>query len=333
MRRLRASSGQLAASDDSDKNVHIIFEKSKGPATAQYQRLPENLRVTVSEDVWSGYSQIRRDSFCRMLANPNSFFYRNRPPGDPQRFGSFTEDEEEAFLERLRYFREDLHIDDGLWGLFAVPLRGRVGYQCSNFYRSLIQGRKIEDPNYEVDGVGKLIFQRGQARAAPDGSIRTLEQEAIEFVARCMSRDGTVVKTPVRVDRRTGGESTIRKVRRSIAPASPGSDLRRSIVVGARNRQNERTRKKRDGNREAETANDDWSCLLYGKDSVTGQPMLAPLMDATSGIVLDATTWERIFAGTLECSLEHFAESVDDLVPMTKRWFGQYRLRVANVGW
>jgi hypothetical protein len=337
MRRAGGSSAQRAASENTDEvpdsNVHIIFEKSKDPTTVPYQHLPENLRVTVSEDVWSGYSQIRRDSFCRMLANPNSFFYRNRPPGDPQRFGSFTQDEEEAFLKRLRYFREDLHIEDGLWGLFAVPLRGRVGYQCSSFYRSLIHGQKVEDSKYEVDGGGKLVFQRGQGRSIPESSMRILEQEAIEFVAQCMNRDGAVVKDPVRVDPRTGEESTVKKVRRPIGPGPKACDLSRPVVVGARTARTERMRKKKDWNWERELAHDEWSCLLYGKDSVTGQPMLAPLMDTTSGIVLDATTWEGILDGTVQCTLEHFAESVEDLVPMTKRWFEQYRLKVANVSW
>jgi hypothetical protein len=266
-----------------------------------------------------------------MLANPNSFFYRNRPPGDPQRFGSFTPDEEAAFLERLRHFREDLHIDDGLWGLFAVPLRGRVGYQCSNFHRSLIHGQRIKDAKYEVNG-GKLVFQRGQPRAVPEESIKALEQEAREFVAQCMNRDGAVVAKPVRVDRRTGVESTVKRVRPSVAPAARGGDLGKPIIVTPTTRQGEHTQKKKDWNKEREIGNDEWSCLLYGKDSVTGLPMLAPLMDTASGIVLDATTWDRIFDGTLECHLEHFAASVDDLIPMTKRWFAQYRLKVANVG-
>jgi hypothetical protein len=255
-----------------------------------------------------------------MLANPNSFFYRNRPPGDPQRFGTFTPDEEAAFLERLRHFREDLHIDDGLWGLFAVPLRGRVGYQCSNFYRSLVHDQRIEDSKYEVDGVGKFVFQRGPPRAVPEASIRMLEQEAIEFVAQCMKRDGHTAARSVRIGRRTGAENTVRTALR-------GSEMNRPVVPAPI------SRRKKDWNREMEISNEEWSCLLYGKDSLTGLPMLAPLMDTTSGIVLDATTWDSIFDGTLECRLEYFAESVDELVPMTKRWFAQYRLRVANVGW
>jgi hypothetical protein len=80
-----------------------------------------------------------------MLANPNTFFYRNRLPGDAQKFGSFTPQERDQFMERIRYFREDLQIEDGVWGLFAVPILGRLGYQCSNFYRVLLQEGKISD--------------------------------------------------------------------------------------------------------------------------------------------------------------------------------------------
>jgi len=47
-------------------------------------------------------------------------------------------------MHRLNYFREELNVDNGFWGLFSVPIRGRLGYQWSNFYRQLVKDGRIK---------------------------------------------------------------------------------------------------------------------------------------------------------------------------------------------
>lgn len=44
------------------------------------------------------------------------------------------------------------------WGTFSMNIPGRVGYQCSNYYRALIQKGEIEDKNYFFEN-GKLKFK------------------------------------------------------------------------------------------------------------------------------------------------------------------------------
>ena len=39
-----------------------------------------------------------------------------------------------------------------------MQIPGRVGYQCSNFYRQLIKEGEIKDENYQFDKNGKLVF-------------------------------------------------------------------------------------------------------------------------------------------------------------------------------
>lgn len=71
------------------------------------------------------------------------------------------------------------HGVNGQWGTFARGIPGRVGYQCSNFYRYLLQqgtfliwnrflieSGKIEDKNYVIDEKGKAhyIFKNGRKR-------------------------------------------------------------------------------------------------------------------------------------------------------------------------
>jgi hypothetical protein len=47
---------------------------------------------------------------------------------------------------------------NGQWGIFSKVIPGRVGYQCSNFYRHLIETNEISDPNYTLDEKGKAHY-------------------------------------------------------------------------------------------------------------------------------------------------------------------------------
>ena len=40
-----------------------------------------------------------------------------------------------------------------------MNIPGRVGYQCSNYYRQLIKEGVIHDDNYVFDNSGKLVFK------------------------------------------------------------------------------------------------------------------------------------------------------------------------------
>jgi len=45
------------------------------------------------------------------------------------------------------------------WGLFSMDIPGRVGYQCSKYYRKMVKEKKIYDPNYILGG-NSLRFKR-----------------------------------------------------------------------------------------------------------------------------------------------------------------------------
>ena len=44
------------------------------------------------------------------------------------------------------------------WGSFSKNIPGRVGYQCSNYYRTLIKSGEVVDENYMMDEKGELRF-------------------------------------------------------------------------------------------------------------------------------------------------------------------------------
>ena len=73
--------------------------------------------------------------FCSFSAymnkdnNPNAYHYRFNDVGEIQGKGKFTKEEKKRFKKLIA------KGVDYRWGLFSIKFPGRVGYQCSNFYR------------------------------------------------------------------------------------------------------------------------------------------------------------------------------------------------------
>ncbi|KAH0789065.1 Myb-like DNA-binding domain containing protein [Histomonas meleagridis] len=322
-----------------------VLKQLSGSDVGDNDILPEKLRLYVSQEIWSGWSPIRRESFKQIIKNPNSFFYRNRPPGDPQKYGRFTPEEEKQFIERLKYFRQTLKIEDGLWGLFSVPLRGRLGYQCSNFYRQLIRDGKIKDSRYSTESDGKLHFSRGSTAPAPPESIRILENEAFEFIKQSISsEDGSipVVSAPIQIDSSQPTRFKQTQFRTNTSRQS-GSPTVNSLSHLFGKRRKNLSEKKYDPNR-GELDSDDKEekqpkppkntqldrCPLCGAiDPMTNEPIKTPMMDLL-GFVMDLNSWRRVFRYGEQPPCSTVAESENDLIQITPLNFEQLRLLVSN---
>ncbi|CAG8460077.1 7919_t:CDS:10 [Paraglomus brasilianum] len=105
------------------------------------------------EKAFEGWSEARIKAYKAIETKPNTYYYRFNAPGEEQKKGPWTEEEEKLFFQRL----EEVGAD-GQWGLFSMAIPGRVGYQCSNFYRLLIETGRITDPNYVLDPKGKAHY-------------------------------------------------------------------------------------------------------------------------------------------------------------------------------
>ncbi|KAI8144240.1 hypothetical protein BJV82DRAFT_608831 [Fennellomyces sp. T-0311] len=119
---------------------------------------------------FEGWSQARVRAFQMIEQNPNSYYYRFNAPGEEQRKGAWTEDEKELFFKRLREVGAN-----GQWGIFSTAIPGRVGYQCSNYYRLLIESGQLHDPNYIVDEKGKAhyLFDKRGSDGRVEKTFRT----------------------------------------------------------------------------------------------------------------------------------------------------------------
>ena len=110
----------------------------------------------VSDAEWRSWSDIHRKSYLCGMKDPNAFLYRNCPPGVQRKTGPWSEEEKKMFLKRLKEIRGNKDTIDGKWGIFSLGVPGRVGYQCSNFYRLLISNGELHDSRYIIGDDGKL---------------------------------------------------------------------------------------------------------------------------------------------------------------------------------
>ncbi|PVU98234.1 hypothetical protein BB559_001744 [Furculomyces boomerangus] len=112
-----------------------------------------------------GWSLARVKAFKAIKTKPNTYYYRFNAPGEVQRVGQWSSEEKRLFHARLAEIGAN-----GQWGIFSMTIPGRVGYQCSNYYRFLIENSIIKDPNYVLDSKGKAHYLFTTKRKNADGS-------------------------------------------------------------------------------------------------------------------------------------------------------------------
>eukprot|EP00698_Gefionella_okellyi_P001637 TRINITY_DN11542_c0_g1_i1.p1 TRINITY_DN11542_c0_g1~~TRINITY_DN11542_c0_g1_i1.p1 ORF type:complete len:2102 (-),score=595.45 TRINITY_DN11542_c0_g1_i1:50-6355(-) len=102
------------------------------------------------------WSKARRQSWAIRHSNPNAYYYRFTDPNCVQRMGDWTAHEHQQFMERVEEFRVNAWHIGNSWGIFSLALPHRVGYQCSNYYRKLLQENVLSDPTYAYDEKGQF---------------------------------------------------------------------------------------------------------------------------------------------------------------------------------
>jgi len=114
------------------------------------------------EGNFEGWSEARIKAYKTIDTNPNAYYYRFNKPGEVQRDGKWSLEEQKLFFEVMK-----THPPNHKWGIFSMHIPGRVGYQCSNFYRSQIKQGKIKDDNYILDEKGRprYLFKNKSGRA------------------------------------------------------------------------------------------------------------------------------------------------------------------------
>ncbi|KAL9538086.1 hypothetical protein MBANPS3_011212 [Mucor bainieri] len=139
-------------------------------------------------DPFEGWSSARIRAYQMIEQNPNSYYYRFNAPGEEQRRGPWTAEEQALFHKRIAEVGSK-----GQWGIFAMKIPGRVGYQCSNYYRLLVETHQIQDPNYVVDANGKAhyLFEKKKVDGSTEKAIRNYSKHASSSSSSTTSTDAS----------------------------------------------------------------------------------------------------------------------------------------------
>eukprot|EP01080_Neovahlkampfia_damariscottae_P012754 gene12754-7030_t len=129
---------------------------------------------------FEGWSPARIKAYKLLDTNPNAYYYRFNAPEENQKNGAWSKEEKELFFERIKTF--DLRKEGATqWGIFSMTIPGRVGYQCSNFYRHLVKKGEIKDPDYFVDSQGQVHCKYGKGCRSRKKRGNNSQDDDIEF--------------------------------------------------------------------------------------------------------------------------------------------------------
>jgi len=339
-----SESSQFDSSEQSEEEIIINsrrsnrnrgnrdYRRSINQVSIPFSQLPETLKKFVSETSWVTWSVAKKQSYQQMFANPNSFFYRNRPPGESQKIGPFSQQEEKLFVERLNYFREKLGIHDGMWGYFAVGIPGRLGYQCSSYYRMLLQEKKLADKNYKVEETGKLKCLHRNRTTIPKESAKILEEEAIAYILNCSSLNDQQIDTL----KKKSKKRPLKNNEISEIEEPQHSPLRETRIPHPRKPQNDFTsadpvfEENSEEESEPDTSDIGFSPYYGAQDQITKKPMRRPTI-SPYGYMFDYETWLDIINNRIPTPSNVEICLEKDLVEINDENYPKYKFDIINV--
>ena len=295
------------------KKTYVVQEQTseprKKPSNVKRAIHPQTSTIPcpddVSPEIWDSWSDAHKDSYIKQKENPNTYLYRNLPPGEKQKSGKWSKEETQLFLARLKEFREQ-GIKEGKWGLFSQAIPGRVGYQCSNFYRKLIKDGVVKDELYKQGQDGRLHFKERQSyHKKPWFEARGLDiNQKPEIEA-----DQTTTKKRVRKTRKASDEDSMSDEDVNSSPSVPISKIK---LVGFYQKMAEQ------------------NPLPDQCDFITGEAIKVPAI-SPDGSVLDYNTWLNILKTSRQdpFTLKHVTKR--QLVILTQDNYNEFKDKIKHL--
>jgi hypothetical protein len=290
------------------------YTRKRGPPTPCSLACPPEIR----EDVWATWSAARKTSWFQAQERPQAYYYRHLPPGEVQKSGPWSTEEKRLFVTRMNELRGKGTTFNGCWGTFSLAIPGRVGYQCSNYYRIMLATGEMTDSQYFRGPDGNLHHvsrakswdKKLKVKGVEKASKETEPERPPARERRREPKRGKRVKfEPLRVD----DIESLRLVRRLASP------LVESVM-----------------DEPQMSRYDMWAMqnpLPETTDLITGELIKVPAM-SPDGYVLDYRTWLETllekpvnpFTGNhvtkrqlVVLTTENFPEYADKIVNLTER--------------
>lgn len=257
----------------------------------------------VKQEDWINWSEARRSSYLRGQEYPNAYYYRHLPPGEKQKNGGWTAAEKANFLNRVREFRGNQTFMSGDWGLFSKTIPGRVGYQCANFYRKLVESGEIYDSNYEKGEDGRIHHKS----RIHDGKIVVKAKGKVQ--QRHVSKPAKIIPpNKIRSIRLIYRQELMQQQALPVTSESAANDehLSRYEAWAAQNP------------------------LENTIDPITQEPIRVPAI-SPDGYVLDYNTWLNVLKTNKENPFTRVPVTKRQLVVLTDENIDEYRDKIVNL--
>lgn len=249
----------------------------------------------ISEETWKKWSDVRRRSYLSGMKDPNTFLYRNCPPGVERKVGAWSAEEKKLFMKRLKEIRGDNPTLEGKWGIFSLAIPGRVGYQCSNFYRQLIAQGEVTDSNYVFDENGKIhhrsFIHDGVKPKCEKHRLKPIDPKNIETIKFVL------------------GEEKVKKSKKEPVHSSQNNETK---VLSRYEK---------------------WALMNpipNTLDSITDEVMKVPAM-SEDGYVLDYNTWSELLSKKPINPFTGLTVQRRDLIILTTDNFDEYKSKIINI--
>ncbi|KAL1920150.1 uncharacterized protein VTP21DRAFT_1296 [Calcarisporiella thermophila] len=196
-----------------------------------------------TRDQVKDWSPARIKAWEARYSNAEMFYYRFVDPGEYQINGSFTKKDHDAFMKRLEEWKEKGYRIGSSWGIFSMGVPHRAGYQCSSYYRKLIEQGKLKDESYAmIEGklqmvnkarnLGGEVATSKLSDAWQTPEVKEIEANVNEWLKEFHGRSGESI--PQRVRRIPAARSTSanasprpisqRKLGGNLRPLMPGEN-------------------------------------------------------------------------------------------------------------
>ncbi|KAG0283687.1 hypothetical protein BGZ96_011919 [Linnemannia gamsii] len=147
-------------------STSTLSHKKKLPSKSHKSSTAKGAKPTRTvngmEDVFSHsqvrtWSEVRIKTWDHRRTNVEGFYYRFVDPTEGQQNGPWSTKSTQEFMVRLEEWKaRGIRIGTS-WGIFSMKVSNKAGYQCSSYYRKLLETKKMTDPAYAWEG-GKLVM-------------------------------------------------------------------------------------------------------------------------------------------------------------------------------
>jgi len=296
---------------------------------------------------FEGWSDARIKAWKNRKTAPNAYFYRFNVPGQPQKNGKWSKDENKLFMKRVL----ELGVNDK-WGLFSKAIPGRVGYVCSNRWTKLMKDGAVKDLNRYKNAEGKWKFHRNTKTNRISDEFRKYAFTVVK------DPSGTFKHCPQRHPKHPSDDyckKLLEDLKANIDGSNSKKGKKRKRNGGMNDDEdeeftiNKKKKRKRNTNRNDNDDGDDgaFHCKVDVdvpnvdddnpmpdfKDIITGDCVIKPTM-SPYGHVLSYDTWTKILRTSKQKNICPFTcqkLTRRSLIKLTKENYDEYKDQIRNI--